>query len=214
VVPARIGGPNPDRVVPRSKGVQQERGLAHKRISRGMETGRTATGEVSLRRMVVIAADDDEPASHMAERNSGYNLDDVSEETDEEAGENVDSGEEGDDAGEYYSGDEGEAAELSWYNLKVTSPDGKKVLLSDACGRAKGRFLAIMGPSGAGKVDNATPPPFHHPRARIERRKKTPAYRALLVVVLIAPKFSFICTRTDQPDEHAGLPVGQGQGVW
>jgi hypothetical protein len=46
----------------------------------------------------------------------------------------------------------GDAAELSWKDLKVTSPDGKKVLLSEACGRVKGRFLAIMGPSGAGKV--------------------------------------------------------------
>jgi ABC-type uncharacterized transport system fused permease/ATPase subunit len=48
--------------------------------------------------------------------------------------------------------DYGDAAELSWKDLKVTSPDGKKVLLSEACGRVKGRFLAIMGPSGAGKV--------------------------------------------------------------
>ncbi len=54
-------------------------------------------------------------------------------------------------------GDEyGDAAELSWKDLKVTSPDGKKVLLSEACGRVKGRFLAIMGPSGAGKVLNLT----------------------------------------------------------
>ncbi len=43
-------------------------------------------------------------------------------------------------------------AELSWKDLKVTTPDGKKVLLHDACGAVKGRFLAVMGPSGSGKV--------------------------------------------------------------
>ncbi len=43
-------------------------------------------------------------------------------------------------------------AELSWKELKVTTPDGKKVLLHDACGAVKGRFLAVMGPSGSGKV--------------------------------------------------------------
>ncbi len=34
----------------------------------------------------------------------------------------------------------------------MTTPDGKKVLLHDACGAVKGRFLAVMGPSGSGKV--------------------------------------------------------------
>ncbi|KAL6046864.1 ABC2 type transporter superfamily protein [Balamuthia mandrillaris] len=44
------------------------------------------------------------------------------------------------------------ATELSWMSAYVVSPDGKKTLLRDACGRVKGRFLAIMGPSGAGKT--------------------------------------------------------------
>jgi ABC-type protease/lipase transport system fused ATPase/permease subunit len=55
-----------------------------------------------------------------------------------------------DDNDDEFTGDS--AAELSWKDLQVTSPDGKKVLLHEACGRVKGRFLAIMGPSGAGKV--------------------------------------------------------------
>jgi ABC-type transport system involved in cytochrome bd biosynthesis fused ATPase/permease subunit len=51
-----------------------------------------------------------------------------------------------------------DAAELSWKDIQVTLPDGKKVLLSEACGRVKGRFLAIVGPSGAGKVGSAPLP--------------------------------------------------------
>jgi ABC-type uncharacterized transport system fused permease/ATPase subunit len=75
----------------------------------------------------------------------------------------------------------GDAAELSWKDLKVTSPDGKKVLLSEACGRVKGRFLAIMGPSGAGKVPNLTifclhfqglPPRLFKPHLRNAERRQ------------------------------------------
>ena len=67
--------------------------------------------------------------------------------------------EDGDDGEDYVDdGDDeitaadSDAAELTWKDLKVTSPDGKTVLLYETCGRVKGRFLAIMGPSGAGKV--------------------------------------------------------------
>lgn len=67
----------------------------------------------------------------------------------------------------------GDAAELSWKDLKVTSPDGKKVLLSEACGRVKGRFLAIMGPSGAGKVPNLTHLLPSFPRTQPPRKSQT-----------------------------------------
>ncbi|ELR18512.1 uncharacterized protein ACA1_045450 [Acanthamoeba castellanii str. Neff] len=63
-----------------------------------------------------------------------------------------DDGEDYVDGGEYAADDEisaadSDAAELTWKDLKVTSPDGKTVLLYETCGRVKGRFLAIMGPS-------------------------------------------------------------------
>eukprot|EP01012_Entosiphon_sulcatum_P063485 TRINITY_DN90_c0_g1_i1.p1 TRINITY_DN90_c0_g1~~TRINITY_DN90_c0_g1_i1.p1 ORF type:complete len:634 (-),score=168.02 TRINITY_DN90_c0_g1_i1:856-2757(-) len=41
---------------------------------------------------------------------------------------------------------------LAWKNLKVTTKNGRKVLLHGVCGSAQGRLLAIMGPSGSGKT--------------------------------------------------------------
>jgi ABC-type transport system involved in cytochrome bd biosynthesis fused ATPase/permease subunit len=63
-----------------------------------------------------------------------------------------------DDGDDEITAADSDAAELSWKDLKVTSPDGKTVLLYETCGRVKGRFLAIMGPSGAGKVHPPPPP--------------------------------------------------------
>jgi hypothetical protein len=98
-----------------------------------MESGRTTGGSISG------GSDLDEMSINSTkkglhggtESDEAYDVDDMEEDEDD---------------------DGGDAAELSWRDLKVTSPDGKKVLLSEACGRVKGRFLAIMGPSGAGKV--------------------------------------------------------------
>lgn len=116
----------------------------------------------------------------------------------------------------------GDAAELSWKDLKVTSPDGKKVLLSEACGRVKGRFLAIMGPSGAGKVSKS-----HHllpsfPRAApaqiqttSEKRRTSTAisHDGLLGLALTCLwPFCGHHPHTDELDEHARVPSGQGQG--
>ena len=47
------------------------------------------------------------------------------------------------------------AAELSWETLKVFSPKGKMLVHAER-GSVKGRFVAIMGPSGAGKVRTLT----------------------------------------------------------
>ena len=44
------------------------------------------------------------------------------------------------------------ALELVWSNITVTTMDGSKTLLSEATGKIKSRFLAIMGPSGSGKT--------------------------------------------------------------
>jgi ATP-binding cassette subfamily G (WHITE) protein 2 len=100
-----------------------------------MESGRTGGGSS-------IEGSDADEMSMNSTKNKGKNKGNTSG-TDDEAYD-VDGLDEDDDYGD--------AAELSWKDLKVTSPDGKKVLLSEACGRVKGRFLAIMGPSGAGKT--------------------------------------------------------------
>eukprot|EP01088_Endostelium_zonatum_P004076 TRINITY_DN1528_c0_g1_i2.p1 TRINITY_DN1528_c0_g1~~TRINITY_DN1528_c0_g1_i2.p1 ORF type:complete len:666 (-),score=138.17 TRINITY_DN1528_c0_g1_i2:22-2019(-) len=67
--------------------------------------------------------------------------------SDEEVEEEVEEENEDSDDEERYGG-----AELSWKDIRVFSGDGKKVLLHKAVGRVRGRLLAIMGPSGAGKT--------------------------------------------------------------
>lgn len=44
------------------------------------------------------------------------------------------------------------AVALLWEDISVTTADGAKVLLKNASGMIKSRFLAIMGPSGSGKT--------------------------------------------------------------
>jgi ABC-type Mn2+/Zn2+ transport system ATPase subunit len=44
------------------------------------------------------------------------------------------------------------AVALVWEDISVTTADGEKVLLKNASGMVKSRFLAIMGPSGSGKT--------------------------------------------------------------
>jgi hypothetical protein len=96
-----------------------------------MESGRTTGGSISGSDIDEMSMNSTQKGRHGGtESDEAYDVDDIEED----------------------DNDGGDAAELSWRDLKVTSPDGKKVLLSEACGRVKGRFLAIMGPSGAGKV--------------------------------------------------------------
>ncbi|KAG6557885.1 hypothetical protein Mapa_000062 [Marchantia paleacea] len=47
--------------------------------------------------------------------------------------------------------EDGGSVVLSWTNLKVTSRDGKKILLDNLNGQVHAGFTAIMGPSGSGK---------------------------------------------------------------
>ena len=44
------------------------------------------------------------------------------------------------------------AVNLVWQDISVTTADGTKLLLQNASGSVKSRFLAIMGPSGSGKT--------------------------------------------------------------
>lgn len=44
------------------------------------------------------------------------------------------------------------AVALLWEDISVTTADGAKVLLKNASGMIRSRFLAIMGPSGSGKT--------------------------------------------------------------
>lgn len=101
-----------------------------------MENGRVTTGE---------STDDDDTSARFSRTGTGTSAGAAGEVITDEEQDDDDYDDEDDD-------DDGDAAELSWRKLEVLSPNGKKVLLHEACGRVKGRFLAIMGPSGAGKV--------------------------------------------------------------
>ena len=117
--------------------------------------------------------------------------------------------EDGDDGEDYVDdGDDeitaadSDAAELTWKDLKVTSPDGKTVLLYETCGRVKGRFLAIMGPSGAGKVPPNPAPFVAH---------ATPLLTSASYVHFILYHGIITSCRLDELDEHARAPFGQSQ---